>query len=236
MTIHVVNQNGTYMRKPIISGITASVFGLLAPQILQAQGTTYLSNLDQSSVGSLAAGSDSWLAVTFETGTNPGGYVLNSIQLAMTDASGNPSGFMVMLYAPAIGTFLPGNSLGTLNGSLNPVTAGIYTYTPAAKLTLAPYGPYSIVLTAGTAVANGAYELSYAGTDSYNPSGGWSNPGGSLSGVWTSSNGSSPWIVNKGAFPQFAINSAPVPEPSTLGLFALGGLFHVLHRRKAKAI
>ena len=38
------------MRKTIISGIIASVLGLLAPQIIQAQGTTtYLSNLDQPS-------------------------------------------------------------------------------------------------------------------------------------------------------------------------------------------
>ncbi|MGA3213100.1 MAG: choice-of-anchor R domain-containing protein, partial [Terriglobales bacterium] len=154
------------MRKTIISGIMASVFGLLTPQLLQAQGTTYLSNLDQSSAGSLAVGSDSWLAGIFTTGLNPGGYVLNSIQLAMTDASGSPGGFMVMLYAPAIGGILPGSSLGTLNGSLNPVTSGIYTYTPAATLTLAPNVPYSIVLTAGTAVANGAYELSCAGINS----------------------------------------------------------------------
>src|ERR1035441_4891149 len=56
------------MRKTIISGIIASVFGLLAPQIIQAQGTTYLSNLDQSSVGSVAVGSDSWLAGIFNTG------------------------------------------------------------------------------------------------------------------------------------------------------------------------
>jgi hypothetical protein len=60
--------------------------------------TAYLSNLGQSSTGSLAVGSDSWLAASFGTGTNEGGYELNSIQLAMTDASGNPSGFTVMIY------------------------------------------------------------------------------------------------------------------------------------------
>ena len=234
MTIHVVNQNGTYMRKPIISGITASVFGLLAPQILQAQGTTYLSNLDQSSVGSLAAGSDSWLAATFETGTNPGGYVLNSIQLAMTDAVGSTGGFMVMLYAPASGSFLPGSSLGTLNGSLNPVTSGLYTYTPAANLTLAPRTTYSIVLTAGTTVANGAYEWSYAGINSYNPTDDWGTLSGVLGGAWTSSNGSSPWIGNEGAFPQFAVNGTGVPEPGVLGLFVLGGFFLAWRCRKAK--
>ena len=224
------------MRTTIISGIIACVFGLLAPQILQAQGTTYVSNLDQSSVGSVAVGSDSWLTEAFQTGTNPSGYVLNSIELAMTDASNNPSGFTVMLYAPAVGSLLPGSSLGTLDCSLNPVTAGIYTYTPAATLTLFPNSPYCIVLTAGTAVANGAYEWSYAGTSSYNPSGGWSSPPFNLGGVWTSSNGSAPWIESVSTFAQFAVNGSPVPEPGVLSLFVLGGLLLVWRHRKPKAI
>jgi hypothetical protein len=217
------------MRKTIVSGIIASVFGLLAPQILQAQGTTYLSNLEQSSAGSFAAGSDSWLAATFETGTNAGGYVINSIQLAMSNASGNPSGFQVMLYR---GGGTPGTLLGTLNGSLDPVTAGIYTYTPAATLTLPISGPYDIVLTAGTAVGNGAYEWSGAGMNSYNPSGGWSSLG-VVAGFWTSSNGSLlSWIHNGSAFPQFAIDATAVPEPSTTALAALSGAGLLLFRRR----
>ena len=225
------------MRKVTMSAVITFAVALLAPEILQAQGTmTYLSNLGQPSAGSLAVGSNSWVAAVFYTGTSPGGYVLNSIQLAMTDASASPGGFMVMLYAPAAGSSLPGHSLGTLNGSLDPVTSGIYTYTPAATLTLFPNSPYSIVLTAGTAVANGAYEWSYAGIDSYNASGGWSTLGGGRAGAWTSSNGSGPWIGNGGAFPQFAINGTAVPEPGFLSLFVLGGFFLVWHRRKAKAI
>jgi hypothetical protein len=141
-----------------------------------------------------------------------------------------------MLYASAGGSTLPGTSLGTLNGSLNPVTAGIYTYTPAATLTLAPYGFYCIVLTAGTPVANGAYEWSYADINSYNPSGGWSTPPGNLGGVWTSSNGSPPWIESVSTFAQYAVNATGVPEPSTLGLLALGGCFLVWGRRKAKPV
>jgi hypothetical protein len=231
----VIKQKGLYMRKTIVSGIIASVFGLLAPQILQAQGTTYLSNLEQSSAGSFAAGSDSWLAAIFETGTNPGGYVINSIQLAMSNASGNPSGFQVMVYRGAGGGATPGTLLGTLNGSLDPVTAGIYTYTPAAPLTLSISGPYDIVLTAGTAVGNGAYEWSVAGMSSYNPSGAWSSPG-IIGGVLTSSTGSlSSWILHGSAFPQYAIDATAVPEPGVLSLFVLGGFLLVRHRRKAKA-
>ena len=233
MTIYMIKPKWTYMRNIILSGIIASVFGPLAPQIIQAQGTTYLSNLDQSSVGSVAVRSDSWLAGIFNTGTNySGGYVLNSIQLAMANASGNPSGFQVMLYASTGGSQLPRTLLATLDGSLNPVTSGIYTYTPDTTLTLLPNGAYDIVLTAGTAVANGAYEWSYADINSYNPSGGWHALPDGLAGVWTSSNGSPPWTPNESAFPQFAIDATAVPEPSTTALAALSGAGLLLFRRR----
>ena len=56
----------------------------------------------------------------FSYRNNGGGYSLNSIQLGMADASGNPSGFTVMLYAQDynhFGGIVPGSSLATLNGS-----------------------------------------------------------------------------------------------------------------------
>src|ERR1017187_2208576 len=116
------------MKKIILFALPALALGMLSPQIIQAQGTTYLSNLEQSSTGSQPVGSDSWLAVAFVPGTNAGGYVINSIQLTMSNASGNPSGFQVMLYRAGGGGGEPGALLGTLNGSLNPMTAGIYNY------------------------------------------------------------------------------------------------------------
>jgi hypothetical protein len=225
----MLKQNGTYMKKIFIM----FALGLLTRQTTQAQGTmTYLSNLGQPSAGSVAVGSNSWLAAGFETGTNSSGYLLNSFQLEMTNASGTPSGFTVMLYNRAIGgpPDSPGSRLGTLDGSLNPVTGGIFTYTPASRLTLSPDTFYFIVLTAGTAVADGAYEWSEVGANSYNPSGGWANTVD-----FTSSNGSIPsWNSISGDYVQFAINVMDVPEPGVLGLFCLGGLFFLWHRRKLR--
>ncbi len=223
------------MRKTIISGTVACAFGLLASKALQAQGTMYLSNLDQPSAGSLAVGSNSWMAGLFVVGQNTGGYVLNSVDLAMIDAVGSPGGLQVMIYRSAPGGYSPpAIYVGTLNGSLDPVSAGVYTFTPSAPITLLPGGGYSIVLTSGTAVADGAYEWSYGAANSYNPAGGWYTLLGSVAGAWTYSGSS--WSRNGNAFPQFEIEATPVPEPGVLSLIALGGLHLVWHRRRAKAI
>jgi len=148
---------------------------VLSLESVQAQGTiTYLSNLGQSSIGNLAVGSDSWLASGFTTGSNAGGYDLDSVQLAMANASANPSGFSVILYsAGGVAGPDPGSSLGTLGGSGSPATAGIYTFTAPANLMLSPDTTYFMVLTSETTIANGAYEWSSTSLISYNPSGGW---------------------------------------------------------------
>ena len=119
----------------------------------------------------------------------------------MTDASGNPNSFAAMIsWAFSFISTTPGSSLETLNGSANPSTGGIYTYTDASSLMLLPSTDYFIVLTAGTTVANGAYEWSVTGignNSSYNPSGGWS---GGLAPVMHSSNNGASWSDSPGTF------------------------------------
>jgi hypothetical protein len=206
--------------------------GLLTPQLVQGQGTIYLSNLWQPFAGSEAVGSDSWLAIYFATGNPPfgiTGYNFNSIQLEMTAASGNPDGFTVAIY-PVYG--YPGSppnlgsSLGTLNGSSNPSTAEIYSYTPTSNLTLLPDAGYFIVVTAGTAITDGSYELSesitYA-TSSDNWTGGPSLYSDSDGMSWTAAPNSAYLYY------QFAISATPIPEPSPSLLLLLGSgiLFYV---------
>jgi len=160
------------MKKLIIGSIFA--IALLSPQFVQAQGViTYVSSLSETSTGNSSVGNNSWLATNFRTGNNASGYMLNSVQLAMTDASGNPSGFTALIYSAISGAGInPGSSLGILTGSLNPATGGIFTYT-ASNLTLSPSTDYFIVLTAGTTIANGAYEWSITSTFAPSLSGGW---------------------------------------------------------------
>lgn len=216
------------MRKIIVTLMA----GLLIAQSSQGQGTVYVSNLSQTSTGSEAVGSDSWIAAQFHTGNTANGYLLDSVQLAIANATGSPSGFMVMIYAQSgdPNAILPGSSLGNLSSSLDPSAAGIYTYSPASNFTLLSNTSYFIVLTAGTTIANGAYEWSLSGVNSYNPNGGWTVFGGVSSDVLKSSNGST-WNSLSGVYPQFAITATPIPEPSSSLLLLLGSSVFIYVRR-----
>ena len=214
------------MKKIVIVFLLA----LVASQVIHAQGTTYLSSLSETPTGSDVVGSDSWVAAGIFTGNNVGGYVLNSVQLGMADSSGNPSGFTVMLYTEANNpsTIIPGTSLGTLDGSTDPATSGIYTYTDDLNIMLSPSTLYFIVLTAGTAVSNGAY-IWNEGTYPPNSSGGW----GDDNAVLHSSNGIGGWSTSPEDLNivQFAINATAVPEPSSSWLVLLGSGIFMYARR-----
>ena len=208
------------MKIRITRGLTVLAIALFAANTIQAQGTTtFVSNLGQAPDGSHPIGSDSWLAVQFLTGNNPGGYELGSIQLSMSATTGKPGGFSVMLYTPLLPLTAgyPECKLATLGGSADPATGGIYSYTPASSLILSPNNPYLIVLDAGTAVASGAYEWNYMNIAAYNPNGGWK-----VGGTMFSTDGAYPWKSIDGHF-QFAINATAVPEPGIVNLTVAPG-------------
>jgi hypothetical protein len=225
------------MKTIIIASVV--VAGLLTGQIVHAQGTSYLSNLGQPSAGSYYVGIPGvgpsgypvWLAAGFITGTNASGYMLNSVQLAMTNALGNPSDFTAMLCSATNGH--PGSSLETLNGSANPSVAGIYTYTPASSLTLTSNTVYFVAATVGAAADIGGYGWNFAATSSYNPSDGWvgTQAGGFLPPhAFQSIDDGSSWTV-LGGVPQFSVDATSIPEPGALGLAAVASLLFVRRYR-----
>jgi hypothetical protein len=199
------------MKKVI--GFILSALGLFAPLLVVAQGTLYFSNLGQTSAGSAVVASDSWIAQGFGTGTNAAGYTVNSVQLLMGEASGNPNGFNISIYSKSGNS--PQNNLGSLVGS-DPAANGVYTYT-ASGLILSPSTAYYVVVTAATSVAQGAY--SWSATSGNNPSirnDGW------LGGIYDFSTDGSNWNYSRDQFFQFSITGTAVPEPSTAVLAGLG--------------
>ena len=152
---------------------------------------------------------------------------LDSVQLAMTPATGAPNDFTASVYSVGTAQWgaLPGSSVGTLSGSTDPVTGGIFTYT-ASDLTLSASSIYFIVLTAGTAVSSGAYAWSVENTSYASVSGGWD----AYELVMSSSDG----LVWKGTSPdclQYSLTATAVPEPDPLYLLGLPALLFFAWRR-----
>ncbi len=212
------------MKKRVVIAVVLAV-ELFVTQPAPAQGTLYLSNLGHSPVASGAVGSDSWLAESFITGTNAGGYVLNSVQLLMDAASGSPSGFTVSIYSSS--NAMPQSNLGNLSGSTTPITPGTYTYF-ASGIMLSPSALYAVVLAATTPIGTGAYDWSIT-------------TGGSTSDqLWeyhlsyNSSDGLS-WDYSRSSSFQLGIYATEVPEPSSSLLILLGsGVFIYVRNRNQK--
>jgi hypothetical protein len=214
----IEERNMINMQKLILILVAA----LLLPVVTRAQGTLYLSNLGEGSSDSVAVANNAWAAAYFQTGFNPGGFTLNSIQLLMTAASGNPNSFSVSIYDGVTRNGLLGNYLGSLSGP-DPAAGGVFSYTPTSTITLDYLTGYYIVVTAATASANGSYSWSQADSDNYSTA------------LWPDSYGSHistdgiNW-TGAGLPFQFSIYATATPEPSELALGALGALFLGFHR------
>ena len=196
----------------------ASAASLLLPLTAPGQGVTYISNLDQTPTGSLAVGSDSWIAQGFGLlSTDPNIYSLNSIELMMTPATGSPSGFSVSIYSSPLGSGGgPQTHLGDLEGSSNPLAGGVYTFA-ASNITIQAYDFYAVVVKAATSTTQGAYHWSTV-------EGGMGNGTWSIANGYATSSDGATWTghVREGAM-QLAINATLIPEPTT-GLLLWVGL------------
>lgn len=211
------------MKTTTITVILLCVVELLTMKTAQAQGTIFVSSLGQPTAGSMSVANDTWVAASFQTGPSPGGYALNAIQLLMSQASGIPNGFTVMLYSFA-GT--PPHSLAALNGS-DPATSGVFTYS-GASFSLAPLSTYWFAVTATTPVATGSYRWSFS------DAGDISSNGWKIWGSYQTSADGIHWTRDFKTF-QFAVNATAVPEPSSLALWFSGGIIaaiRFIRRRK----
>jgi hypothetical protein len=214
------------MKRLFALTLLVTALSVFTTRPMLAQGSLFASNLGEADSATASALGANWLAAEFTTGTNTGGYALDSIGLLFSDASGDPgNGFVLMLYTNSSGQ--PGGSIGTLSGSSAPDTAGTYTYT-ASGITLSALTPYWVV--ARPTALTGPYLWDDLTSINYVSSDGWSM---NTTRYDSSDAHGSDWTSNSGDALQFAVDATPVPEPQTIVLAGLGLLF--LRGRLAKA-
>jgi len=115
------------MNKTLIACLAAVCVAQVAAR---GQGTLYFSSISQQPSANITVGSDAWIGQGFLAGTNTADtYALNSIQLGMNAATGNPTDFTLSLYRPSASAFyLPGDKIADLTGP-QPTGQGVFSYT-----------------------------------------------------------------------------------------------------------
>jgi hypothetical protein len=166
------------MKLKQLLAVAACALDLLALQNIRSQSIPYLSNTDQPVAGSNAI--FPLIGVQFQTGSNPGGYTFNDVQLSMANATKNPTGSLsVDLYYPSPLIGGPESFTDVLSGNTNPVTAGIYTYFPTSNIVLMPNTDYYIQAQAGGSNPQ-FYQWNYTSTTNATSIGGWKFTGTNL--------------------------------------------------------
>ena len=190
-----------------------------------AQGALRVSNIGQTPNGNGFVGSDSWIAQNFFIlASDPNDYTLNTVDLLMNSAAGNPGDFEASIYSGVAGG-APNTFLGSLSGSDNPSVGGVHSYT-ASGITLTGGVGYFVVVTSATPLAQGAYD--WSASDSFTQNGSWV-----INHQYATSSDGSAWQVSARdeAF-QMALYATVVPEPTSLALLGLGSLALVMVRRR----
>lgn len=185
-------------------------------------------------IGGPTSASGAWLAAAFQTGSNPAGYNLNSIGMAMRFEDGFvvPDGnFTVSVWSDALG--VPGSVIsgGSLSGSADPSSTGVYAYTASAA-TLAPATQYWVV--ARVPSGGGTYLWNYAEDTTQTTAA----PGWTVEGLYAFRDFEQGWqALNEFQPFMMSIAATAVPEPSEYaacgGLLAVGVAGYLRRRRAA---
>jgi hypothetical protein len=215
------------MKPKINSNLLLVLIGLTFTTAVFGQGTTvYVSGVNKPSDSFGNVASDSWLAQRFGTGTYSNGYLVTSVQLQLTNATGNPNGLVVSIYSQN-GNLpgFPGSLLAPLTGDSNPLTSGIYSYS-AANVVLAPNLLYFLVVTSSQPLSAGSFRWQTIAFGSQFDMDGLvvGLPARSVDGmVWERS--------STGIF-QFSLTAMTVPEPTGSMLMLAAAILSVRQRRK----
>jgi PEP-CTERM motif len=187
---------------------------LLQSRISNAQGAaTYLDNTGQPVSGT--RGFDlTATGAQFVTGTNAGGYVLNSLQLLFAEAVGSPEARYLRCDLLSDYYNSPSILLDSFIPNDNPTTAGSHTFVrrqPLAPPTiLVANTDYWLFFYAPSGSSFGYHRYNF--TDSINST--------SIDGWRVTGETFTPFPPGQTGLPMFSLNATAIPEPSTLALLA----------------
>ncbi len=204
--IVVQKKQGNHWRFHFILGI---VFGLTVGSV-RSHAATLVSNLSESVFGSQTVFSAQWIATAFTTGSNAGGYSLESIAAKFALATGTPSNFSMLLAQEDSGN--PGATIETLTGS-QPTTGGNKTFTSTGT-NLDADTKYWVILSS-TDSAPDTFHARTTTVDNQTSSDGWviGNTGRKSTDSGVS------WSNLSGGLTGFLrVNATPVPEPHEYAL------------------
>jgi hypothetical protein len=185
--------------------------------------------VDNLSEATSASAPTSYRSGAFQTGSEAGGYTLESI---IFKTSGSPTtehgNFVLQVRADNGGE--PGDLLadGVLSGNDDPFEAGNYTYT-ASGVTLDPSTLYWLSATVSTGSAYYYWDMTNSTNETVYEAG-WS-----ISEL-TAFGGPGNWSVFDNSRPQFGVSiaTASTPSPGPIALLSLGGLILLLTRPKKR--
>jgi hypothetical protein len=194
----------------------------------QPAGTTYVSNTGETNFGSYGVAGGDWLAQPFITGTSPGGYSLDAVDLVMGSGQPGVTNFQLGIYSTSTFNFKPAYNLETLTGDSNPFFSGIYTYT-SSGIILNPNTQYWIVASASNSSGNNGFSAYYWGLTRdtvFSSNDGWQIPFGATHAVYYTA--MKVWTLYSSdtyGTQQFAIEATAVPEPGLSALLSIGLIF-----------
>jgi PEP-CTERM motif len=205
-------QSNFFMKlKQLVLFVIISV--LLRARIGVAQETTYLDNTSQPVTGTRGFNLTQ-TGAQFLTGTNAGGYVLNSLQLLFAAAVGSPE--ISYLRCDLLSDYYnsPAVLLNVFIPNDNPTTVGLHTFVPLQPLfaltTLDANTDYWLFFYPSGGSSLGYYRYNF--TDSINST--------SIDGWRVTGETFSPFSPGQTGLPMFSLNATAIPEPSTLALLA----------------